>query len=181
MAIDCFIDDDGVQDIPVRNCETAESISGLFINDLLDFSVESLDALATKEKPTWKLVYDAAYTRATTQTLSRENFTELEKCYKVKTRVCADDIVCDNKELYYQTLQYFIGFELLYDRIYTNRWNGWTINIEKAKELRAEYWTLALRELKATVKTIEINSTDSECFQCGPSGQGAVYSVEVTG
>lgn len=161
--------------IGVRGCGTQDPSSGLFINDLPgNCGIEQMDKLTEEDQSTWFEVWEAINQRARVR-LSNLFYGALKECYQIKTKQCSDDLLCKNVEALYVCFQYLLGEELMNTRIFSTRWNKFTISSDKAKEQKKYFNEMCLIELQISVKTIEVDKT-SECFS---SGGGSVQFITV--
>jgi len=158
--IDCLKDTIGV-----RGCGSAVPASGLYINELPGITLESIDKMVEAEQQTWKQLWSDVQDRAILR-ISNLNFSEIKRCYQIKTKDCADDLLCDNAEQYYTCYWYLLGEELMNVRLFSTRWNKWTISKETARELKDHCNEQFKIEIQIAVETLTID-TSGECFSAG--------------
>lgn len=86
--------------------------------------------------------------------------------------VCAfDEILCANKATFAQCLWYLLGYELMTERMYSERLNRYTtIDAKKASELRAEFEATFKEEMAAAFDGIELATWDG-CIMCNAQVQ----------
>lgn len=151
--------------IGIKICGNEEADSNLFVNDLPGNCLEGIQSSADTDQKTWKGVFLESEKNALIQ-LSTEAYLVMKECFKVKNKECSDELVCANEELFFTAFWYLMGVNLMTQRIYSTRWNVFTISSDDAKELRNDYWNMFKRELNAAIKSIDVD-TSGECFQCG--------------
>lgn len=124
--------------------------SDLFINDLV--SLRQMDKITDEDKITFLGLWDSVQDKAIRRFVVR-----VKAGYKELFGVCEldDDWFCTNRENLALPLQYFEASELMFERLYTDRINRYTtIDREKAKELRAEFDSSFMTELKNSLEII---------------------------
>jgi hypothetical protein len=137
------------------------SASGLFINkDLPSISLENIDKLADSEQKTFLGVWDEVQDRGI-----RKFRIRVKTGYKELFGICnvEDDWFCDNRQALAMPLLYFLGAELMIERIYSSRINRWTTNIDKQKaiDLRGEFEDEFITQLKSALEIID-DGADNE-------------------
>lgn len=142
--------------------------SGLFINmDLPGISLENIDKIADKEQQTFLGVWDEVQNRGL-----KKFHIRVKAGYKELFGICnlEDDWFCDNREALAMSLLYFLGSELMFERIYSDRINRYTtIDKAKAAALRGEFDNEFTIQLKSALEIIN-DGADNE--------SGDVYSYE---
>jgi hypothetical protein len=98
------------------------------------------------------------------------NLTYLNNTYGivgiVSVRCKYEGIICKNKSVISTALWYLMGVELLNERLYSDRINRYTtIDIEKAKQLKAEFEERYYVELQMALDGINIQVSDP-CIDC---------------
>jgi len=81
--------------------------------------------------------------------------------------VCSfDGIICNNKSTFTNVLWYTLGYELMTERIYSDRLNRYTtIALKRAETLRDEFAKQLAYEMEATFDGIELTTWDG-CLVC---------------
>lgn len=141
--------------------ETTPEASSLFINQDLPISLEEIDKIADSEQVTFLGVWNEVQDRAL-----RKFVIEVKAGYKELFAVCglSDDWFCENKELLAMPLLYFLGAELMFEKMFSNRINRYTtIDKVKATELRKEFLKEFTNQLKNALELIRGS-------QCGEAG-----------
>lgn len=76
-----------------------------------------------------------------------------------------DQFICDNRQNFSTALWYLHGYEYLYERLYTTRLNKFTtIDLEKAKVLRDEFWKIYNEEMESALSGVYIK--EDCCVDC---------------
>jgi hypothetical protein len=77
-----------------------------------------------------------------------------------------DWLVCNNTDQFILPWQYLLGAEVMTERIYSDRENRFTgIDLEKARELRAEFEAGFTKELETAIDGIDFSENDC-CVEC---------------
>lgn len=155
--LDCLIDRIGVKD-----CSVTAPESGLYINDL-GITLDSINKLVESEQITWKNLWNDIQNRASKR-FSNLVFNELRKCYKLRTKECSDDLVCANVEAFDVAFQYLLGEELMNTRLFSSRWNKWTMDKNTASELKGYFSEQLYIELEIACKTVVVDPS-SDCME----------------
>lgn len=82
-------------------------------------------------------------------------------------RCSLDNIACSSKDLFALPLWYFLGSELMMERMTSERINKWTVDRKQAEELKAFYDNEAEKALAQAIAGTNINDCDC-CIQCDP-------------
>jgi hypothetical protein len=134
--------------------------SGLFINkDLPGVTLESIDKIANSEQLTFLGVWSDVQDRGI-----RKFRIRVKSGYKELFNKCDidDDWFCDNREAMALPLLYFLGSELMFERLYSSRINRYTtIDKEKASQLKTEFDNEFIIQLKDALEIIN-NGEDEE-------------------
>jgi len=144
--------------------------SNLYVVTLPGISMHNLEKIADKteqvtadHKPDAGIVFAECEQRAI-RTFTSAFTAGLNECYHLSDIHVIECIICANKPKIAVALWYFIGHEIMIERLSTDRLNRFTtIDLKKAKELRDLFIDRAEYELLAAVKGI--NPNDSECVQ----------------
>ncbi len=149
----------GIQgcDTPVYSYEIDSELqpfSGLYINiDLPGVSLKQIDRIAEEDQITFLKVWDEVQDRAIRKFLLR-----IKSGYMELFSVCdviTDAWYCENRDALAMPLLYFLGAELMFERIYSDRINRYTtIEKSKAMELRVEFNNQFVTELKSALEII---------------------------
>lgn len=161
-----FDDNSDGDDNPETEPPTA---SGLFINVDLPISLEMIDKIADSEQATFLGVWEEVQNRGLKKFELR-----VKAAYVEMWGQCDIDEnwYCTNKQELAMPLLYFLGAELMYERLYSTRINRYTtIDKNKASELRKDF----LKEFDLQLRdALILIGADS------PEQQGDVFSyVEV--
>lgn len=159
--------------VGIIGCGQTGSDTGININDLQGISLEFLSKIADAESPTWMAVFTAAE-KAALQSITTRAYFLLKQCHKVTSKTCADDIICANEELYYEALRLQIGMKLMLERIYSQRWNKWTISKDEARKVYDDYKTHFEEELLIAVETSDLTDY-TDCIECAGGSQGTQF------
>jgi len=126
--------------------------SGLYINKDLPLSIESIDMIADSEQGTFLTVWDEVQNRALNKFKIR-----VKQGYRDLFGQCdiSTDWFCEHKEDLAYPLLYFLGSELMSERLYSSRKNIWTtIDLDKAAGLKAEFDQEFILQLKSSLDII---------------------------
>lgn len=127
--------------------------SGLYINkDLPGISLENVDKIADGEQQTFLGVWNEVQDRAL-----RKFRIKVKAGYKELFGICNldDSWFCDNRESLAMPLLYFLGSELMFERLYSSRINRYTtIDKPKAADLRDEFEAEFTIQLKSALELI---------------------------
>src|SRR3954470_16044322 len=142
--MDCLTNYIGIAggcNVPIYNYQIDDIVqapSGFFINsDLPSISLKQMDKIADEEQRTFIGLWSELQDRAI-----RKFRINARAGYKELFGVCDIDAdwFCDNRELLALPLLYFLGSELMFERLYSDRINRYTtIDLSDAKELRTEF------------------------------------------
>jgi hypothetical protein len=153
--------------IQIEGCDAPDYIieglpaepSGLYINKDLPISLQEIDAFADGEQFTFLTVWDEVQNRGIKKFINRVRAGYLELF-----RICFIDEAwfCENKEHLKYALLYFLGVELMIEKIYTIRINRFTRSFDKvrAQEMRDEFQAEYINYLKSGLLEIG-HSTNS--------------------
>lgn len=121
--------------------ESSPDASDLFINrDLPGISLKNIDALADEEQKTFLGLWNEMQDRAI-----KKFVIAVKAGWKELFSVCIlkddeDQWFCDNRQQLAFALLYFLGAELMLERIYSDRLNRYTtVDRDKAVALRKEF------------------------------------------
>ena len=137
--------------------------SGLYLNTLPNINIVSVDKVADEDQDDHVQVMKDIETRAINR-FRTQFIIELNRCFKIGKREIAECLICDNKELLAQALQYLMAAELMIERTTSSRINKYT-TIDKitAQRSRLEFEELFHTELHVAVLGIDIENSD--CFE----------------
>lgn len=126
--------------------------SGLYINVDLPISLEQMDKIADAEQKTFLGVWDEVQNRAIKKFVIR-----VKAGYKELFGICDldDDWFCENKDKLSYALLYFLGIELMTERMFSTRINRYTtIDRTRAGELKSEFDSEFRTQLKDALELI---------------------------
>jgi len=127
--------------------------SGLYINKDLPISIQEIDAYADAEQETLWIVWDEVQKRGIKKFISK-----VQAGYRDLFGSCFldEDWFCDNKAELQLPLLYFLGAELMTEKIYTTRINRYTraFDIARAREMREEFTNEFYSQLKDALGNI---------------------------
>lgn len=84
----------------------------------------------------------------------------------VNVKCSYSGFVCNNKSLFKMAFAYLLGEEFMNERIYSDRLNRYTtIDVQKAKDLRAEFEASFKDELSTAISGISLDKHDC-CLEC---------------
>jgi hypothetical protein len=167
--MDClknYIQIEGCNSPQYKIGDEVKEASGLYINKDLPLSLEQIDKIADSEQQTFLVVWDEVQNRAI-----KKFIIDVKAGYKELFGVCGlqDDFFCDNKDKLAMPLLYFLGAEIMFERMYSSRINRYTtIDAKKAVELRKEFLSEYKNQLKSS---LEIINGD----MCSETGQVMTY------
>lgn len=162
-----------VQGAPAYAIEGEETptASGLYINKDLPLSLVEMGSLADSEQPSLLVLWDEVQNRAIKKFINK-----VKAGYRELFNLCflEDDWFCENKELLKYALLYFLGVELMIEKIYTTRINRFTRTFDtaRAKELREEWQGEFYSQLKDALELIGHNDRKQQ--------GGSVFSLVET-
>lgn len=161
--MDCFIDYIGV-----KGCDSTEPESGVYINDLPGVTLENIERIANAEQITFAGVWDEVQKRSIRQFV-RKAETQFRIRYQAlccKDDCSFEDLLCSIKEELTDALLYFLGANLMTERLYSSRMNRFTtIDREQAEELRDYFMVEFEKNLEAVINTIPSDKLN-DCFEC---------------
>lgn len=131
---------------------TPPEASGLFINVDLPLSLEQIDKIADAEQQTFLGVWDEVQNRAIKKFVIR-----VSAGYKELFGICYldDDWFCENRQKLAYALLYFLGMELMTERMFSTRINRYTtIDRNRAAELKSEFDAEFRTQLKDALELI---------------------------
>lgn len=136
----------------------------LFINQLPGVSMSNMEALADgTEQETFLDVWADVKLRAMKK-FAIQVKAKLNKCYKITDKTIVECLVCEHADLFAVALWYLMGTELMIERTSTDSLSRYTtIDLEKAEQLKAEFYTEFTAALDDAVNSF--NPQDSECFE----------------
>lgn len=156
--MECLKNFIGIQgcNAPVYDYEVDSVIvpfSGLYVNVDLPISLRQLDKISDEEVITFLGLWSEVQDRAIRKFLLR-----IKSGYMELFSVCdviTDAWYCENRDALAMPLLYFLGAELMFERIYSDRINRYTtIEKSKAMELRIEFNNQFITELKSALEII---------------------------
>lgn len=151
--------------IGVKGCSSDEPASGLWLNELQGITLESIDKLVENEQKTYVQFISELEVNSINR-FSTLFFKKLKECHQIKSRACSDDLLCANVESLYSAFRFLMARELMNYRLFTTKWNKWSMSKDQCRELKDFYQEQLDEELAIAVNTIEIDHT-GECFQHG--------------
>lgn len=133
--------------------DVAQPPSGLFINRDLPISLEEIDKIADSEQETFLGLWDELQDRAIKKFINR-----VKAGYKELFGICFldDDWFCDNRVKLAHALLYYLGMEIMIEKIYSTRINRYTrsFDIRRAQEMRADFQAEFYIQLKDALELI---------------------------
>lgn len=126
--------------------------SGLYINKDLPISLEQIDKIADAEQQSFLVVWDEVQKSAIKKFVIR-----VKAGYKELFGICNldDDWFCENRSSLAYPLLYFLGSELMKERMFSTRINRYTtIDKAKAKEMKDEFDEQFMIHLKDALELI---------------------------
>lgn len=137
------------------------AFSGLYINQLPGVSLEVMEGIADSEQENYLGVWADVKDRALLK-FALAVKAKLNECYKITDPAVVSCLVCESKQLFALALWYFLGVELMIERISSTRLNRFTtVDREDAEKLREEFYTEFSAALADAVASI--NPLDSDC------------------
>ncbi len=80
--------------------------------------------------------------------------------------ICSfEPLICNNKRLFDDALWYFLGAEMMIERMYSSRWNWWTLTKEEAQSLYKLFQSEGEGNLQLAVDGIDLDQRDG-CIEC---------------
>lgn len=76
-----------------------------------------------------------------------------------------DSLICDNKKTFVDAWLYQLGEELLIEGLFTDRWNWWTLDKDKAVGMREYYKDQTDININLAIDGINLDLNDS-CLEC---------------
>jgi hypothetical protein len=161
--MECLNDYIGIQGCGAPEPPSEEgAFSGLTVNMLPGVNLEVIESIADSEQETFLGVWADIKVRSL-QKFALAVKTELNKCYRITDKEVVECLVCENKELFSVPLWYLHGVELMIERTSSTRLNRFTtIDLDKAEQLKAEFFTEFQASLTDAVKSM--NPSDSDCI-----------------
>lgn len=125
--------------------------SGLYINKDLPITLKSIDKVANEEQITFLGVWNEVQERAL-----RKFRVRVKQGYRELFSQCIDDTwICTNHEALAVPLLYFLGSELMYERLISERINRYTtIDRDKAALMKADFDAEFQLQLKDALQII---------------------------
>lgn len=74
-------------------------------------------------------------------------------------------LVCDNKRLFDSALLYMLGEELCIERMYSDRWNFWTLNLDEARDMQRYFKKTWDEHMQLAINGIDLDLNDG-CIEC---------------
>jgi len=154
--------------IGIRGCGVDESGAQLFINDLPGVSLQNIDALVDEEDETFLVLWNKVSMRAMKKfdVLVKA---QLNKCYKITDNTVVTCLICEKKELFDVALWYLFGTELMIERTSSDTISRYTtIDLDKAEQLKAEFYSEFQSSLQDAVDGINPEDSDcvTDCVEC---------------
>ena len=150
--------------------EVATSESGLYVVTLPGISLFNITKIADKteqintaNEPDPIVVFDECEDRAI-GTFRNAFISAMSDCWHLADIDVAECLICENKKRLATALWWFVGHELMVERVSSDRLNRFTtIDRKKAAELRDDMFKRAEFELTNVTKGIDPNK--SECSE----------------
>lgn len=161
--MDCFIDYIGI-----KGCGTKEPESGAYINDLPGVTLENIERIANAEQITFKGVWEEVQRRSIKQFVRKAHvfFKKRYQALCCKEDCSFEDLLCSIKEDLTEALLYFLGANLMLERLYSDRLNRFTtIDREQAEELRGYFMAEFENNLETAINSITEEKI-SDCYEC---------------
>lgn len=146
---DVETDDPDTEDVETESPEA----SGLYINKDLPISLEQIDKIADSEQQTFLGVWDEVQKSAIKKFVIR-----VKAGYKELFGICNldEDWFCKNRQNLAYPLLYFLGSELMKERMFSTRINRYTtIDKNKATEMKEEFDQQFIIHLKDALELID--------------------------
>ena len=132
--------------------------SGLYINVELPITLDMLNKIKESEQVDLNAMWDEIQDRTIKKFIIR-----VKQGYRELFGVCSvdDDWFCENKDNLSIALLYYLGSELMLERIFSTRINRYTtIDRKKAEELKALFDDEFPIQLKAALEIIHVSLKD---------------------
>ena len=158
--------------------------SGLYVNTLPGISVHNIRKIADKTEqidaerhPDPKIVFEECEERAIIQ--FRGTFiAAMAECWNLFDLDVAECLICKLKNKLATSLWWYIGHEIMVERIGSDRLNRFTtIDTKKAENLRDEMLQRADYILQSTVRGIDPNTSDCGKVEQKPCGTFIIHKV----
>jgi len=80
--------------------------------------------------------------------------------------VCSyESLICNNKLLFVDAWLYHLGVNLIRERMFSDRWNWWTLDKDKLEDMLSYYTDQAEKYLNDAVDGIDLDLND-DCLEC---------------
>ena len=143
----------------VATCE-----SGLYVVALPGISLYNIEKIADKTDNADAIVVFQECENRALLTFRNSFIAAMCECWSTSDRDVVDCLLCENKERLASALWWYIGHEILTERIYSDRLNRFTtLDRKKASELREEFWGRAEIEMRNIVRGID--PSKSACLE----------------
>ncbi len=141
----------------------------LYVNQLPGVSIENISSLVDDEQETYLSMWEDIVLRTLKKFVVLIK-SKINKCYKITDNSVIECLICENVELFDVALWYLHGTELMIERTSTDTLNRYTtIDLDKANELKAEFYTEAIASLEDAVSSINVANSDcinTGCVEC---------------
>lgn len=157
--------------IGIIGCDSNTSEVELYINQLPGISIENISALADDEQQTFLGLWNDVVLR-TMKKFEILVKAKLNQCYKLTDKEVIECLVCEKKELFDVALWYLHGTELMIERTSTDVMSRYTtIDLEKAENLKADFYREFEQALDDAVSSMQPNDSDCliGCLECNDS------------
>lgn len=157
--------------IGILGCDANTAEVQLYINQLPGISMENINALADDEQETFLGLWNDLVLR-TMKKFEILVKAKLNQCYKITDKAVIECLVCEKKELFDVALWYLHGTELMIERTSTDEMNRYTtIDLEKAENLKVEFYREFEQALDDAVSSMQPNDSDCliGCLECNDS------------
>jgi hypothetical protein len=151
--------------------ETAPALPILLVNQLPGISLQNIEALADDEQETFLGVWADVVLRSMKKFESLVK-AKINQCYKITDKQVISCLVCEKKELFDVALWYLHGAELMIERTASDVVSRYTtIDLEKAEQLKAEFYVEFERSLSDAVESLDPSDSDciEDCVECNGS------------
>ena len=151
--------------IGIKGCSTDIPDSGLWLNELQGITLESIDKLTEQEQVTY-VKFIEELDKNSSNRFSNFIHNKFRECYQIQTKQCSDDLICANVEAFYVAYRYMMARELMNYRLFSDKWNKWSMSKDNCRELKDFFDEQLNEEVDIAVKTIQVDRT-SNCFRSG--------------
>lgn len=141
-------------------CSQAAPASGLYVTDLPGISLQSIELTADEEMKNFMGVWEKVEKRSLRKFRSAA-LAKINECFCISDITVIDCLLCANLDLFAISLQYLLGAELCYERLYSTAINRFTtIDKKEAGTLRNDFLIDFETELASAMKGIDLKESD---------------------